>query len=114
MAKKQAKPAIEIPLTGDVQDLLVFWKACVSGRIIVKDESGKEQTIVVPLEVRLRASDLLAKHVMPKGGRFVEEETDDMVTATPDILHLASMLETKAADDLLARAYEAVRSRKER
>ena|SRR5437899_4375299 len=112
MGKKSTKAAAEIPITGDVQDLLTFWRQCVSGRIVVKDESGKEQTLIVPLEVRLRASDLLAKHAMPKGGRLVEEE-DELTTATPDILRLADMLETKAADALLAKAYDAVRARKE-
>ncbi len=48
------------------------------------------RTVIVPLEARLRASELLAKHVvMPK-----QKDDDKDVVASPEILRVAHMLET--------------------
>jgi hypothetical protein len=54
---------------------------------------GKPTTVAVPMELRLKASELLAKFTVPTPkGKPVGAAGPD-VTATPDILRVAKLLE---------------------
>lgn len=107
-------PAItpEVEITPEVSNLLEFWKEIVKGRVVTSDDQGAVKEIVVPLEVRIRASELLAKYMIPTKGKLVEAENEDTKVATPDILRVAQMLESDGHDDLLSRAFNMVRARK--
>lgn len=102
----------EVEITPEVASLLDFWKEIVKGRVMVGDAEGILKEIVVPLEVRIRASELLAKYMIPTKGKLVEREDEDTKLTTPDILKVAQMLENDQHDDMLRRAFESVRSRK--
>lgn len=102
-ATKKSSPAVE--LTGDTADLLDFWRKIVQGRMTVEDDSGATREIIVPLEVRIRASELLAKHVIPKNARIIDPADEDLA-ADADAHTLAQVLENKFSDEVLAKAFE--------
>ena len=111
MAKKSNKSGVEIPREGDAANLFAFWREIVTGRLSIETDDGEKKEILVPREVRIRASELLAKHVIPKGGKIADDVNEDDVETTPDILRVAQMLENKAADDQLTAAFALVRKR---
>lgn len=111
MPRKNAKTtAAPAPDDHDATDLLAFWRQIVSGHILV-EEHGTKKKVPVPIEVRIRASELLAKHKMPKAGTKQADDDDTTVPMTPDTLKLAQLLETKTADDLLDQAFAMIPQR---
>ena len=72
-------------------DLLDFWYEIMKGKMLVSDSHGQIKESFVPIEIRLRASELLAKYTVTAKGKAVE---DHEVSATPDILRVAQMLES--------------------
>lgn len=109
MAKK-AKSQADFVAGDDASKLMNFWREIVQGRLLVGTDEGPKE-IWVPIEVRLRASEMLARHTMPKGARVVEDDEEEAMT-TPDILRVAQMLEAQAADEQLRQAFEKVKARK--
>ena len=92
----------------DPGELMSFWESLMKGSLMVADGRGAPQMIVVPLEARIRASELLAKYTVPTGAHIPKDDTKP-TTVTPDILRVAQMLENAAAysDEDLRRALDA-------
>ena len=77
------------PLSRDTENLLEFWRSVVSGNYTIADGDGIK-SVFVPIELRLRASELLAKYTVPTS---VKESVGEDATVTPEILRVAQMLE---------------------
>jgi hypothetical protein len=111
MAKKATAPAPTVA-TGDVRDLLEFWGQVMKGQFLMADQNGNPKIIPVPLELRLRASQLLAQYTVP-GKVTAQPQEDDDVAVTPDVLRLTQLLEqnTTLTDDDLREALDAAETK---
>ena len=91
MKPKTGVPKEQPPLPADIDDLRAFWLSVMKGAFTTVDEHDKLTNVMVPMELRLKASELLAKFtVVPAKKRA---KTDEGITATPDILRLATLIE---------------------
>lgn len=106
MAKKGAV-AQQANVTPQIQKLLDFWEEVMNGSYDTADKDGNVKRLFIPIELRLRASELLAKYTVP--GKIRQEDDGD-ITTTPDILKLAQMLESNAqfSDDDIREALAAI------
>jgi hypothetical protein len=84
MAKKA-----QVHASGDVGSLVEFWQTLMKGRFAAADENGIVKEMYVPLDMRLKASELLAKYILP---RTAPSEDDSDITTTPEILKVADLL----------------------
>lgn len=109
MARAPKKNVADERPSMDASTLLEFWSDIVKGKMLAAGNDGTLREITVPLEIRLRASELLAKYTVPSKGKAVE---DKEITATPDILRLAQLLESdkKYSDEDLQAAILAMES----
>lgn len=89
------------------EELFSFWRSVMSGSIL-KDIGGAIAEAEVPLELRMRASENLARYLVskPKGE---EDERDAIVTT--EVLRLAEALERRAS---MAEIDELLESRRDR
>ena len=87
--------------------LLGFWEELMKGKILVANSLGEMKEAIVPIEVRLRASELLAKYTVPTKAKAAE---DREITVTPDILRVAHMLESdeRYTNEDLLRAIQSI------
>lgn len=110
MAKKATVQAPTVA-TEDVRDLLEFWSQLMKGSFLTTGPNGEPQMVPVPLDLRLRASQLLAQYTVPGKVTSRPVETDD-VAVTPDILRVAQMLESSEqySDDAIKEALDAAES----
>ena len=101
MAKAQKQTPSAVKLTPDLSMLIEFWREIVRGKLVSTD-GVKVTEHDIPIDLRLRASELLAKHMMPaKGMLYESDQAEQVATVTPEILRVASLLENKISDQEL-------------
>lgn len=93
MARKSQEPQV------GAEELFRFWRSVMTGAI--RTENPLIETDVT-LELRMRASENLAKYLVTKP-RGDEEEAHE--TVTPDVLRLARLLEERATPDEVTRLW---------
>lgn len=81
-------------LSPEAQALIDFWRDLVNGKMLLAGSNGKPAEVIVPLDVRLRASENLAKYLMPK-----QAVSNDTPPVTAGILELARKLEERASPE---------------
>lgn len=112
MPKLQMKEADSPPsmLTENLDDLVEFWRTVMKGHIVIETENGKLANSSIPMELRLKASELLAKYTEKGTSSKKSVAKGNKATATVDILNLAKLIEQSGSisNDDIEQAFDSV------